>query len=94
MSGTNFVIEWSPTNTTGVISLDLGTGDSSDIKVVRSIASNIPNSGVCIVNYLFLIVTSLSNGQWITPFLLEPIILLKSPLGICSFLERFLTFQH
>ena len=44
--GTNFNIRWTPSNTSSVVSLDLGTGLSSDIQTVFSIASGIPNSGV------------------------------------------------
>lgn len=47
--GSNFEIEWTPSGGNGTISLDLGTGSSTDINVVMNIATGIPNSGVILL---------------------------------------------
>lgn len=45
--GSNFDITWNAdTDTTGLVSLNLGSGHSSNIDIVFNIATDIPNSGV------------------------------------------------
>jgi hypothetical protein len=79
--GSNFEIQWTPTNTSEVISLDLGIGPSNDVDIVLSIAANIPNTGVIQIQVSNADCNRVSNGLFLTKFLLDPIIQLKSPRG-------------
>jgi hypothetical protein len=79
--GTTFEIQWTPTNTTEVVSLDLGTGPSNDVEIVLSIAANIPNTGVIQIQVSNADCNRVSNGLFLIKFLVETIIQLKSPRG-------------